>query len=461
MEYKLSNKGFDTVLLVCAEAGTIGPVEITEEMTKKGKLTTFKAKTAQEVNYIVAGAKELKPSDYELMGGYVMQSLDKKCNLYVHFQTNPSKEVLKQLILGFELGAYEFDKYKQKKNERELSHIMFHPNTEGLADVLAEAFVIADSTNLARELVNEPANMLNPEIYEQIILERYADHPKVTMTVFKGQDLVNSNMNGLIEVGKGSQHEPRLISLAFNNAPEKPLLALVGKGLTFDSGGMNLKTSRYVGDMRSDMGGSATMLGAFDLLVNMDAPVNVVCNLSICENIISKTMVLAGDVISYPNGITVEVGNTDAEGRLVLADALILSQKQGSKHVLDAATLTGAIVAALGDQMAGLFGNDDEAVKALIEAGHNNNENYWHMPIYKDYLDYMKSATADYMNIALTAPGAGATTAALFLELFIEEGTKWMHLDIAGTAMPKKLNYKTNATGFGVRSVAEYVMKQN
>ncbi len=461
MEYKLGNKDFDTVLMVCFEVGTIGAIEITEDMVVKGKLTTFKAKSSKEVTYIVAGAKDALPSDYELMGGYVMQSLEKQATIYVHFQQTPTSEMIKQLVVGFEIGSYEFDKYKQKKNERVLSQVMFSPNTPDLADILAEAFVIADSTNLARELVNEPANKLNPETYEQIILERYADHPKVTMTIYKGQDLKEAQMNGLIEVGKGSQYEPRLISLTFNNAPEKPLIALVGKGLTFDSGGMNLKTMRYVGDMRSDMGGSATMLGAFDLLVNMDAPVNVVCNLSICENIISKSMQLAGDIISYPNGITVEVGNTDAEGRLVLADALLLSQKQGSKHVLDAATLTGAIVAALGDQMAGLFGNDEEAIKALIEAGHANNENYWHMPLYKDYLEHMKSATADYMNIALSAPGAGATTAALFLELFIEEGTKWMHLDIAGTAMPKKLNYKKDATGFGVRSVAEYVMKQN
>src|SRR5699024_11023661 len=251
--------------------------------------------------------------------------------------------------------------------------------------------------------------------------------------------LEEMEMNGILAVNRGSKYDPAFIELHYKGNPSKPLIALVGKGVTFDTGGISLKGSRDLSDMRMDMGGAAAVAGAMKLLADSKADVNVVGLIQTVENIPDRHSLLPGDIISFKNGHTVQVGNTDAEGRLILADGLIRAGELNADYVVDIATLTGAIVNALGPKLGGIFGAEDLMME-LKQIGDENGDFVWPMPLVDEYEATLKSDYADFSNISNQGPG-GSITAALFLRKFVPEKAKWIHVDMASVMDTKTKGY--------------------
>ncbi|MFC3773406.1 leucyl aminopeptidase [Paenibacillus sp. GCM10012303] len=364
-------------------------------------------------------------------------------------------------VEGWLLGTYAFDKYKSKKKQSHTENVeLLLTASRELEEALRLGEIRAEGTKLARDLGNEPPNFLRPGDVVERVFERFKDTP-VQVEVFMGEQLEEHQMNGLIAVGKGSKYPPALIEMRYCTDPSKPLIALVGKGITFDTGGISLKSGRNLSDMRIDMGGSAAVIGALDIIVSSRLQANVVVFVATAENMPDGASMLPGEVIRYANGLTVQVGNTDAEGRLVLADALIRACKLGAEQIVDIATLTGACVSALGNKMAGVWGTDDMA-EVLQKLGLRSGERVWPMPLEDEYDDLLKSQYADLCNITGVAY-AGAITAALFLQRFVEAGTKWAHIDMAGPMDAGSTSgyVVEGPTGYGARLLADFVVERS
>jgi leucyl aminopeptidase len=371
-----------------------------------------------------------------------------------------SADAVTAWVEGWLLGGYAFDKYKSKKGERNIKTVILPGEDRQLVlQAIERGKIRANGTIFARDLSNEPGNQLRPADLAERAKERFAG-TAVAVKVYQGEDLVKHQFNGLISVGKGSENKPLLLEMRYCADPEKPLIALVGKGITFDTGGISLKQGRNISDMRMDMSGAAAVLGALDIIVNSGMPANVVALVAAAENIPDAGALLPGDCIAYPNGVTVQVGNTDAEGRLVLADALIHAHKLGAKTAVDIATLTGACMAALGNRMAGVWGND-EIVDTIRRAAERSGDKVWPMPLEDEYEELLKSDYADVCNVS-SGNWAGAITAALFLRKFVDKEMKWAHIDMAGPMEAKSAKgYLTpGATGYGARLLADFVAAQ-
>jgi len=363
---------------------------------------------------------------------------------------------------GALLSNYLFDRYKSEKNGK--------PGVETFAFVgpelqktapLAKALDMVEKTVpgvfLARDLINEPASVSTPSyLAEQAT--KIARRGKLKSEILGPSKMKAANMTGLLAVAQGSAEEPRFIKLTYKpTGKPKKKVALVGKGLTFDSGGLSLKPPKSMETMKLDMSGGATVLGVMQVIAQLKPQVQVTGYVPATENMPSGTAQRPGDIIRYRNGKTVEVLNTDAEGRLILADALIEAVRENPDVIIDLATLTGACVVALGGKIAGLFANNDELAEALLKCGEESGEPLWRMPLVKEYKDDIKSSVADIKNVG--GGNAGAIAAALFLQEFVGE-TPWVHLDIAGPAFSEKDNaYITKGgVGFGVRTLVRYVL---
>ncbi len=371
-------------------------------------------------------------------------------------------------VEGWLLGSYSFDRYKmetaRKSAVSSLRLLIGSPGTDapilgGNAAVRLAAEKArwrAESTMLARDWCNEPANVITPERFAGEIERRFSDLPGVGVRVYRGDALAASGMNGLLAVSQGSRQAPALVELTYASDPSLPLAALVGKGMTFDMGGMNVKTGRDLSEARYDMGGACAVAGAFDLLARGGAAVNVAALIAIADNVPGSGALLPSSVIRYPNGLTVQVGNTDAEGRLILADALLHAQRLGAAEIVDVATLTGSVGHALGLRVAGVWG-DTDAVEELRACGESCGDRVWPMPLVDDDEELLRSDYADLNNISSSAYG-GACAAALFLRRFIGKGVRWAHIDMANTVQaPGDRGYESaGATGFGVRLLADY-----
>ena len=272
--------------------------------------------------------------------------------------------------------------------------------------------------------------------------------------------LAREGFNGLLTVGAGSRFEPCMVKLSYNpgDASKDRHLALVGKGITFDTGGISLKPAKGMKEMQSDMAGAATALAAICTAAELKVPLKMSAYLCLAENRIGSGAVLPGDIFKAKNGKTVMVDNTDAEGRLVLSDGICAAVENGATHVVDVATLTGAMVRALGNTITGFFANDDAFAKAIMEAGRASCEKFWPMPLDEEYADELKDNFADLSNVGKSA---GAILAALFLREFVPEHVKWSHWDIAGTAYTTRPWKYTayGATGTGVQTLAELARK--
>ena len=375
-----------------------------------------------------------------------------------------SPQIIASLATGFVLRRYEFDKYKSKSKKKpssnalkKLSFVCTDPAKSASAFKALDALKAGIFT--ARDLVNEPGNILGP--VEFALRARELDRLGVNVTILDEPEMAAKGMNALLAVGQGSERPSRLAIMSWNgaeNAKEKPL-AIVGKGVSFDSGGISIKPSNGMEDMKGDMGGAACVTGLMRTLALRKAKVNVVGVIGLAENMPDGKAQRPGDVVTSMSGQTIEVINTDAEGRLVLADALTYTiETYKPKAIIDLATLTGAILVALGKEYAGLFSNNDRLANNLLKAGEKTGEKLWRMPLGEKYDKLIDSRIADMKNTGGRL--AGSTTAAQFLKRYIGD-TPWAHLDIAGTAMssPKSDINTSWGSGFGVQLLNEFISK--
>ncbi|MFX3632575.1 MAG: M17 family metallopeptidase [Candidatus Pristimantibacillus sp.] len=367
---------------------------------------------------------------------------------------------------GWILGLYRFQTYKEATRiEGSIDLLLQSKDWGELSSAALEAAIEsgrirADGAVIARDLVNESPDTLNPDRFTEWMTNHFdrADAP-VKVHVYRGQELVDLQMNGLLAVGAGSKHAPALVEIRYEGNPDLPMLALIGKGVTFDMGGMNVKTASDISDARMDMGGAAAVIGAMDILLRKQASVNVTALIPVIDNVPDAEATLPSSVIRYPNGLTVQVANTDGEGRLIIADALIHAANIGASEVIDIATLTGNVGAALGLGIAGIWG-DEDMTRSLVEIGERNGERLWPMPLMDEYEADLRSHYADLRNVS-SSPFAGAITAALFIRRFVAESMNWIHIDMAGTVQYKQdMSYsEAGATGYGARLLADYAMK--
>ena len=358
---------------------------------------------------------------------------------------------------GLKLKSYNFEKYKSKKNKKKISITIIGKNKPTLSDQV-KFKAIENGTFFARDLVSEPGNILHPDEYAKRL--KLLKKNGLKITVYDEKKLKKLGMNTLLGVGQGSIRGSYLVTMEWKGlkSNSKPL-AFVGKGVCFDTGGISLKPAKFMEDMTYDMAGSATVVGLMKSLAMRKAKVNAVGVVGLVENMPGGNAQRPGDIVKSYSGKTVEILNTDAEGRLVLADALTFTEeKYKPKFIIDLATLTGAIIVSLGSEYAGLFSNDDKLSNQLIDVGEKTEEKVWRMPLNKNFDKLIDSKNADMQNINYVG-GAGSTTAAQFLQRFILNKTPWAHLDIAGMAFSKyggALN-SGGATGYGVRLLNKLV----
>jgi len=365
---------------------------------------------------------------------------------------NRNQNFIDHFLHGIKLKSYKFEKYKTKKKTRIIYVNIIGNKNELLRKKLLKLNALEEGTFYARDLVSEPGNILHPDEYAKRIKSLKKDGLKIT--IYDQKKLKKLGMNALLGVGQGSIRGSYLVTMEWkglkNNS--KPL-AFVGKGVCFDTGGYSLKPAKFMEDMTYDMAGSAAVVGLMKNLALRKAKVNAVGVVGLVENMVSGNAQRPGDIVKSYSGKTIEILNTDAEGRLVLADALTFTEKKfRPRFMVDLATLTGAIIVSLGSEYAGLFSNDDKLSKQLIEAGKKVEEKLWRMPLNENFDKLINSKNADMQNINYVG-GAGSTTAAQFLQRFVLNKTPWAHLDIAGMAFSKyggALN-SSGATGFGVR----------
>lgn len=381
-------------------------------------------------------------------------------------------DVARAMTEGALLGLFEFKEYKAEKPptdeeetpKKRLASIAFadadKANAAPIRQGIEEGRILAEATNLARRLILLPSLAKSPPALAREA-QQEAQRWGVEVRVWDKKRIAAHKMGGILGVSSGSVHEPRLVELVWPGQGKKAIL-LVGKGITFDSGGINIKASEGMERMKYDMAGSATVLAATIAAARLKLPHRVVALMPLAENMPSGSAIRPGDILTAFDGTTMEVGNTDAEGRLILADALAYGVKaHRPQAVVDVATLTGAIRTALGNITTGILGNDDRLVAALIDAGHRTGDAVWQLPLNADYEKMVESDIADLRN---TGPGtAGAITAAAFLKRFVGKA-RWAHLDIAGTCWTekgpgdlKKDYLPKGPTGVGVRLLVEFI----
>ncbi len=374
---------------------------------------------------------------------------------------------LDALTEGMQLASYQYHDYMSEKRREKtalsLEKIRFAvPGRlrEEAKSQLAQTLAVVQGTCLARDLGNMPGNALYPATLAEQAETLAQDHDSITTEVLDVEMLRKKGMNGILGVGQGSEeaHAPRLIIMRYRGADEKEApLAVVGKAVTFDSGGISLKPAASMEEMKFDMCGGAAVFGFMRALVGLELPINVVGLVPAAENMPSGTAQRPGDIIKTYKGITVEMINTDAEGRMILADALHHAEHFKPHSVIDLATLTGACMVALGNQAAGLMSNDDDLSKALKKAGEASGERAWPLPLYPEYQEQLNSIVADIKNIG--GRYAGAITAGAFLSRFVGKDRKWAHLDIAGMAWDlsgKRPHVPKGAVGYGVSLLCNY-----
>jgi leucyl aminopeptidase len=451
-------------------------------LMKAAEAADFKGKARSAVEILApAGLKEKrilligggdfeKPSenDWILRGGAALGRLElRKCkaaSLIVEVDgksKHPAHDVAAAMALGAYLRSYKFDKYVTRKGEDEDTE----PEKDGLAKlivhcadpkkaekVFARHKAIAEGVMLARDLVNEPANALGPVEFAD--RAQKLDKLGVEVEVLDPKDLKKLKMGALLAVAQGSQRPARVVVMSWNGGKkEEAPITFVGKGVVFDTGGISIKPAAGMEEMKGDMGGAACVVGLMHALAGRKAKVNAVGIIGCVENMPSGEATRPGDIVTSMSGQTIEVVNTDAEGRLVLADIMWYVQDRFKpKMMIDLATLTGAIMVALGKTYAGLFCNDDELADAILKASDETGEKTWRMPLDKSYQKLIDSKNADVKNLG--GRWAGACTAAAFLERFLKEkDMPWAHIDVAGTAMdaPRNDINQSWGSGWGVR----------
>jgi leucyl aminopeptidase len=361
------------------------------------------------------------------------------------------------IVTGTILGGYRFDRFLSEDPDDPrppLVDSLVLLAQAGVSDAAEAARVGAEAQNRARDLQSLPSNVATPTFLAERAEEIAAGQGAVIVEVLNRKEIANKGMGGLVAVSQGSEEPPRLIVMRYNGGGSGGTLGLVGKGVTFDTGGISIKPSAGMHEMKMDMSGAAAVIEAVGAIAELGLPVDLVAVVPSTENMPSGSAIKPGDVITQYNGKTVEVNNTDAEGRLILADALAYAIELGAERVVDLATLTGAVLVALGSTYAAVISNDDELAAAVESAGETTGELIWRLPLHPEFKAIMKGTVADLSNLG-SKRKAGTITAAAFLEEFVGE-TPWAHIDIAGTAWDVGREYTGNdASGYGVRLLVE------
>ncbi len=367
-----------------------------------------------------------------------------------------------KVVEGALLGSYTFDRYRQEKDEffgKKASLTIFaHKDHETDAEARKSRYLwVSENVNRARDFINEPGAVVTPEVFAREATD-IANEVDLEAEVLDPPALETRGYQGIVRVGAGSQNPGRMIVLRLvPRKASKETVAIVGKGITFDSGGISLKPGDKMWEMKGDMAGAAATLFAMRALGKLRPQLKVIGILCCAENMPDAGAQRPGDIFIAKNGKSIQVDNTDAEGRLVLSDGLFRAGEEGATHILDIATLTGAVLKALGPSVAGIMGNDEELIRRVILSGANHGEALWELPLVEEYKDSLKTPFADVNNIA--AGGlAGAITAGLFLREFVPEKTPWAHLDIAGPMFRDKdwKYYEAGAIGFGVKTLVDF-----
>ncbi len=391
-------------------------------------------------------------------------SFNGSLGIFIPWEELNSAVTAEEIAIAARLSLYKDETYRSKPEPRSLPtkiQLIGISKETNYSEINVSS--VCEGVELARELVNAPANHLTPSKLADIATN-ITQGSKLDLKILDKEACIELGMGAYIAVSQGSDLDPKFIHLTFRPQGEiKKRIAIIGKGLTFDSGGYNLKVGAAQIDlMKFDMGGSAAVLGAAKAISKIEPnSIEVHFIVASCENMINGSAIHPGDIVKASNGMTIEINNTDAEGRLTLADALVYACKLKPDALVDLATLTGACVIALGDEMAGLWSNNDQLAKKLKNSADTVGEGLWRMPLQKTYREGLKSLLADIKN---TGPRAGGSiTAALFLEEFIDKSIPWAHIDIAGTVWSEKdkgLN-AAGATGYGVRSLVNWICKLN
>lgn len=377
----------------------------------------------------------------------------------LHF---PSKEQLYlSLMEGMFLGVYKFDKYKSDKSaDKEVTVYLSGLTAEEFEGLSKIAEAVKEGVYFTRTLANEPANVIYPESFIGRLQERYKDLP-LEFTIFRKKELEENNMGGILAVGGGSSKEPALCVVRYTPAASGSgkHISLVGKGVTFDSGGISIKPPDNMGWMRADMAGAAVVAGTLLTAALLGVEHQITGVMPLAENMLDGSSMRPGDIVITASGKSIEVDNTDAEGRMILADALHYAGLQKPDQIIDLATLTGACAVALGLTVAGLFTKDETLAADLYNSGLHTYERVWRLPMWDEYHTYNSSDVADVKNVG--GRYGGAITAAKFLENFVDSAIPWAHIDIAAPSMMNSHNnyQKTYMTGFGVRLLTDYLRR--
>ena len=371
---------------------------------------------------------------------------------------------IKSAVNGFLLGSYHVGLYKSEANgihpsskeDAELT-VFVKNNVEKAEKEAQQAVMTAETQTRIMDLVNAAPNYKTPQYLADWAIESGKKYD-FSVTAFDKKQCVEVGLKALLSVSDGSEREPRFIIMEYKHPDTKKTIGLVGKGVTFDTGGISIKPSNNMYMMKSDMGGAAAVFGTMELVAKLKLPINVIGIVPSTENMVDGASTRPGDVIGSYSGKTIEVIDTDAEGRLILADGLAYMKKHfNPDSIIDLATLTGSVIAALGYNAAGLFTNNDDLAQALIKSGDATGERLWRMPLWEAYFDDMKSDVADIANLS-NKPVGGSITAAKFLEFFIDNHTSWAHLDIAGMALVNsELGTHRTATVYGIRLLIDFL----
>jgi len=458
--FSRENYNIDLLKSYFSDLEIISIKEIIKNTSLKKNIISFNLNSKKKI-FLINIKKNLNNYEIENLGAEFFEFIKELSikNLFINAQTieKENKNLIVHFLHGLKLRSYEFNIYKSTKGEKVINlNVLLKSKISKENQTKFKSIEIG--TNFARDLVSEPPNVLFPKEYVNRLLKLKKFGVKVT--VYNESKMQKLGMNSLLGVGRGSSKESFLVTLEWygNKKNKKSPLSFVGKGVCFDTGGISLKPAKFMEEMKYDMAGSAVVSGLIQSLAIRKAKVNAIGVVGLVENMPGGNAQRPGDIVKAYNGKTIEVLNTDAEGRLVLADALSFTEKKFKpKFIIDLATLTGAIIISLGEEYAGLFSNNDELSKKLSEVGEKVNEKVWRLPLHKNYDKLMNSNIADMQNINYSG-GAGSITAAQFLQRFIEK-TPWAHLDIAGMAFSKKaanLN-PGGATGFGVRLLNQLI----
>lgn len=354
----------------------------------------------------------------------------------------------KSAVIGALIADYAFDKYKTEKVTR-VEKITFGKFSEAAVN---EGIIFGEAMKVTRDLANEPAAYATPAKLAEVAKSLEG----ITTEIYDKDEIERMGMGAYLAVAKGSIQPPKFIHMKYSGITPKKKIAIIGKGLCFDSGGMDLKPPASMLTMRDDMSGAACVLGVMSAIAKLKPEIEVHGIIAACENMPGNNAYKPGDILTAKNGKTIEVDNTDAEGRLTLADALCYASELGVDEVIDIATLTGACMVALGTVASGIMGNDEDMISRLIHTAKESGEKFWELPMYPEYMNSLKSDIADMKNTG--SRNGGASAAGVFLQEFVS-GVKWCHIDIAGTAFLEKpqSEFISGATGVGVRTLLNYL----